>query len=75
MSQYIITTHNPEKSEALIQYLRTLDFIEVEPVSPEDRRETALAFQKFLEALPERPSPQSSVNKAIKGYRKERGYQ
>lgn len=74
MSQYLITTQDQQKAEALIQFLRSLDFIKVEAVVMEDRLKAAAETREFLKSLPERPYRQSDVNKAVKSIRKSEGY-
>ena len=76
MSQITLTTSNPEKEQALLEFLKTLDYVKVELMGPdlETRQKAAKQGIEFLQTLPERPSRQSDVNEAIKGYRQSKGY-
>ncbi|MFY7909530.1 MAG: hypothetical protein ACOVO2_08260 [Emticicia sp.] len=76
MSQYIINTKNDSQSDALIKYLKSLDFIEVKVLKMPPKKSEAVADAKsFLEGLPNQKHSQSDVNKAIKSIRKKHGYQ
>lgn len=76
MSQYIINTKNDSQSDALIKYLKSLDFIEVKTLKMPPKKSEAVADAKsFLEGLPNQKHLQSDVNKAIKSIRKKYGYQ
>lgn len=75
MSQFIITTKDGTQAEALIQYLRSLEFVKLEPLEPDTKTEAVAKPKEFLTALPNRPSRQSDVNRAVKSIRKKYGYQ
>lgn len=76
MSQYIINTKNDSQSNALIKYLKSLDFIEVKALKAPTKKSAAVNDAKsFLESLPSQRHSQSDVNKAVKSIRKKYGYQ
>jgi hypothetical protein len=75
MSQFIITTKDGTQAEALIQYLRSLEFVKLEPLESDSKAEAVAKAKEFLTGLPNRPSRQSDVNKAVKSIRKKHGYQ
>lgn len=75
MSQYLIDIKNEQQAESLIQYLKTLSFIEVKSVLDDSQTEAIMRAKAFLKNLPEQPHKQSDINKAIKGLRKKHGYQ
>lgn len=76
MSQYIINTKNDSQSDALIKYLKSLDFIEVKALKTPAKKIAAVDDAKsFLESLPNQKHTQSDVNKAIKSIRQKYGYQ
>ncbi|MFN3490198.1 MAG: hypothetical protein ACK4YV_13750 [Emticicia sp.] len=76
MGQYIIDTKNDSQSDALIKYLKSLDFIEVKALKAPTKKTVAVDDAKsFLEGLPNQKHSQSDVNKAIKSIRKKYGYQ
>lgn len=75
MSQYVINVKKSKQANALIQYLESLDFVEVKPLK-QDRKILAAADAKaFLKALPNQSAKQSEVNQAVKSIRKKHGYQ
>ncbi len=53
MSQYILTARNEEKADALIQFLLSLDYIEIQPLDEQKQRAIETA-KDFLSQLPER---------------------
>ena len=74
MSQYIIETTNDKQSKALIQYLKSLDFVELKPIN--ERKTKAIAEAKsFLNGLPNQSHNQNDLNKAIKAVRKKYEFQ
>ena len=74
MSQYIIETTNDKQSKALIQYLKSLDFVELKPIN--ERKTKAIAEAKlFLNGLPNQSHNQNDLNKAIKTIRKKYEFQ
>ena len=74
MSQYIIETTNDKQSKALIQYLKSLDFVELKPIN--ERKTKAIAEAKsFLNGLPNQTHNQNDLNKAIKAVRKKYEFQ
>ena len=76
MSQYIINTKNDSQSNALIKYLKSLDFIEVKALKKPTEKSEAIADAKlFLNELPKQRHAQSEVNKAVKSIRKKYDYQ
>ena len=76
MSQYIINTKNDSQSNALIKYLKSLDFIEVKALKKPTEKSVAIADAKsFLDRLPKQRHSQSEVNKAVKSIRKKYDYQ
>ncbi len=75
MGQFIITTKDGTQAEALIEYLRSLEFVKLEPLEPDTKAEAVAKAKEFLTGLPSRPSRQSDVNKAVKSIRKKHGYQ
>ena len=76
MSQYIINTKNDSQSNALIKYLKSLDFIEVKALKTPTKKSEAVSDAKsFLESLPNQKHSQSDVNKAIKSIREKYDYQ
>ncbi len=76
MSQITITTTDQAKTEELIRYLETLDYVEVKFIEPDqDTKKKAIArSRKFLSELPEIPHRERDVVNAIKDYRKSKGY-
>ncbi len=76
MSQITITTTDQAKTEELIQYLGTLDYVEVKLIEPDQAtKEEAIArTRKFLSELPEVPYREQNVVDAIKAYRKSKSY-
>ncbi|MDZ7936162.1 MAG: hypothetical protein U5M51_14585 [Emticicia sp.] len=55
MSQYIINTKNDSQSNALIKYLKSLDFIEVKALKAPTKTSAAVDDAKsFLEGLPKK---------------------
>jgi hypothetical protein len=75
MSQYILSIKNSKQAEALIQYLQSLEFVELSAVKTDAKAKAATKAAAFLESLPNQPSKQSAVNKAVKSIRKKYGYQ
>ncbi|MDZ7936144.1 MAG: hypothetical protein U5M51_14490 [Emticicia sp.] len=76
MSQYIINTKNDSQSNALIKYLKSLDFIEVKALKAPTKTSAAVDDAKsLLEGLQKKRHSQSDVNKAIKSIRKKYDYQ
>ncbi|WP_435353196.1 hypothetical protein [Emticicia sp. SJ17W-69] len=76
MSQYIINTKNDSQSNALIKYLKSLDFIEVKALKkPTKKSEAVESAKAFLGGLPKHTHTQSEVNKAVKTIRKKYDYQ
>ena len=76
MSQYIINTKNDSRSNALIKYLKSLDYIEVKALVKPTEKSVAVADAKsFLEGLTNQRYSQSEVNKAVKSIRKKYDYQ
>ena len=76
MSQYIINTKNDSQSNALIKYLKSLDFIEVKELKKTTEKSLSIADAKtFLEGLPNQRHSQSEVNKAVNSIRKKYDYQ
>ena len=76
MSQYVIDIKNDQQASALIRYLKSLDFIEVKPIKPDQKKVQAAASAKdFLKGLPNQTSKQADVNEAVKSIRKQHGYQ
>ena len=76
MGQYIINTKNDNQSDALIKYLKSLDFIEVKVLKKPTEKSVAIADAKsFLKGLPSQKYSQTGVNKAIKSIRKKHDYQ
>ena len=70
MSQYIINAKNDSQSNALIKYLKSLDFIEVKALKKPTEKSMAITDAKpFLEGLPNQKHSQSEVNKAVKSNR------
>ena len=69
MSQYIIETTDNKQSKALIQYLKSLDFVELKPVN-EYKTKAITEAKSFLNGLPNQTHNQNDLNKAIKAIRK-----
>lgn len=57
----------------MIQFLLSLDYVEVQPLDNEKERAIEAA-KALLDQLPERPYRQSEVNEAVKSIRREQGY-
>ena len=77
MNRYIIETKDGKQSDALIKYLKTLDFVQVKTVKVEEStsENKSSKMKELLNRLPDQPYRQADVNKAIKVIRKEHGYQ
>lgn len=68
MSEYILKIGDEPQAEALLMYLRSLDFIELLPKqpSPQSKQEAIDGMKLFLSALPNREDfTQEEVNQAI----------
>ncbi|MCU0338629.1 MAG: hypothetical protein MUE30_02000 [Spirosomaceae bacterium] len=74
MSQYIIHIKNEQQGEALLEYLKSLTFVEVEAFVADAKTEAIERAKSFLKQLPEQPQRQSAINKAIKELRQEHDY-
>lgn len=75
MSQYVLDIKNDKQADALIRYLKSLDFIEVKPLKQDRKTEAATSAKAFLASLPDQNGKQANVNKAVKSIRKKHGYQ
>ena len=77
MNRYIIETKDGKQSDALIKYLKTLDFVQVKTVKVEEStsENKSSKMKELLNRLPDQPYRQADVNKAIKDIRKEHRYQ
>ncbi len=75
MSQYVIDIKKSKQADALLQYLKALDFVEVKPLKQDRKIQAANDAQAFLKALPNQSTKQSDVNQAVKSIRKKHGYQ
>lgn len=75
MSQYVIDIKESKQADALIQYLKSLDFVEVKPVKQDRKIQAATAAKAFLKGLPNQSTKQSEVNQAVKSVRRKHGYQ
>lgn len=73
MSQYILNAEDSKQADALIRYLKSLDFIELKPVAP-DKVKAVTQAKNFLNVLPDQPAKQADVNKAVKSIRTKHGY-
>ncbi len=56
MSQFIITLKDGTQAEALIQYLRSLEFVKLEPFEPDTNAEAVAKAKEFLTGFPNRPN-------------------
>jgi hypothetical protein len=75
MSQYVIDIKESKQADALIQYLKSLDFVVVKPLQQDRKHQAAGAAKSFLNGLPNQSAKQSEVNQAVKSIRKKHGYQ
>jgi hypothetical protein len=75
MSQYIITTKDGTQADELIRFLKSLEFVKLEPLKDSAKAEAVAKAKNFLEGLPNKPHRQSDVTKAVKSIRKKHGYQ
>lgn len=75
MSRYVIDIKESKQADALIRYLKSLDFVEVKPVQQDRKVRAANTAKSFLEGLPDQSVKQSEVNQAVKSIRKRHGYQ
>ncbi len=75
MSQYVIDIKNDKQADALIRYLKSLDFIELKAVKPDRKKLAAADAKAFLKGLPNQSGKQSEVNRAVKSIRKKHGYE
>ena len=75
MSQYVIDVKESKQADALIRYLKSLDFVEVKPLQQDRKRQAAGAAKSFLNGLPNQSAKQPEVNQAVKSIRKKHGYQ
>ena len=79
MSQYVLSIKNDEEADALLRYLQSLDFVDVEPLTETDtllrKKQAAIEAVAFLNSLPNQAARQSDVNKAVKSIRNAYRYQ
>ena len=75
MSQYVIDIKNDKQADALIRYLKSLDFIDVKPLKPTQKSQAASRAKAFLTSLPNQVGKQVEVTNAVKSIRKKHGYQ
>jgi len=73
MTQYLLHIKNSKQADALIQYLSSLDFVEISVVNA--KADAVAKATSFLRSLPNQTSRQSDINKAVKSIRKKHGYQ
>lgn len=65
MSEYILKIENEPQAEALLAYLRSLDYVELLP-KEKDKQEAIKAMKLFLADLPDRQDyNQAEVNEAM----------
>lgn len=68
MSKYVLKIDDEPQAEALLTYLRSLDFIELLPKqpSPQSKQEAIDGMKSFLATLPDREDyTQEEVNQAV----------
>lgn len=75
MSRYVIDIKESKQADALIRYLKSLDFVEVKLLPQAQKIQAATAATSFLNGLPNQSAKQSEVNQAVKSIRKKHGYQ
>ena len=75
MSQYVIDIKESKQADALIRYLKSLDFVEIKPLQQDRKLQAADAAKSFLKGLPNQSAKQSEVNQAVKSIRKKHDYQ
>ena len=75
MSQYVIDIKNDKQADALIRYLKSLDFIDLKPLKPTQKSQAASQAKAFLTGLPNQAGKQAEANNAVKSIRKKYGYQ
>lgn len=75
MSQYVIDIKNDQQADALIRYLKSLDFIELKAIKPDRKKLAADDAKSFLTGLPNQKGKQSDVSRAVKTIRKKHGYE
>jgi hypothetical protein len=79
MIQITISTNSPEKEQALIQFLLTLDYVTIDSVVAQKqgtKKEAAIQNARaILKEQSSKPYRQSDVNREIKLLRKKKGYQ
>ena len=75
MSQYVIDIKNDKQADALIRYLKSLDFIDMKPLKPTQKNQAASQAKAFLTSLPSQASKQTEITNAVKSIRKKHGYQ
>ncbi len=74
MSQYVIDVKNSKQADALIRYLKSLDFIDVKPLKQDRKIQGAGDAKAFLKGLPNQSGKQSDVNQAVKAIWEKHGY-
>ena len=74
MSQYVIDIKDNKQADALIRYLKSLDFIEVKPLKQDRKVQAAAGAKAFLKGLPNQSAKQSEVNQTVKAIRDKHGY-
>jgi outer membrane protein assembly factor BamD (BamD/ComL family) len=74
MSEYNLKIKKNRNAEALLSYLRSLDYVEIQEKAFQKSKmmkEAAQNLKGFLQGLPEMPYAQSDVNEVIKEIRSE----
>lgn len=69
MREYILRIEGGHQGEALLTYLRSLAYVQVEPQDTAARAEAAAGMRQFLATLPEHPHTQEDVNQALEDLR------
>lgn len=74
MSQYVIDIKNGKQADALIRYLKSLDYVEVKPLPTDPKSKAVSAARDFLSGLPDGNAKQADVNQAVGSIRIKNGY-
>ena len=75
MSQYVIDIKESKQADALIRYLKSLDFVEVKPLRQDQKVRAADAAQAFLKGLPNQSANQLEVTQVVRSIHKKHDYQ
>lgn len=65
MSQYVIDIKDEKQAASLLEYLRTLSFLEIKTAMSEEKSSAIERAKAMLKRLPDVPYTQDEVNQAI----------